>query len=170
MAEYYFKEFEDYVKLLCQQHTQLLHVDGQNTAFVRMQSEEDVNSIPNTASKSLVVMDNYIGRAIGEFEDNAIVQVPTLLFITYADNNAGNPYAAIQLAMRTSMGILFDFYNRMKYDKLNDDCGPMRYLVAEQMNFSPIDGPVLESHYGWEMTIPFNSKAPAYDPAKWNIV
>jgi hypothetical protein len=168
MANYYFKEFEDYIKLLCVKHKALLHVDGEHRSFVRFQSNEDIESIPVDAGSSIVVVDQFSGKAVGEFDDHKLQQHVSLLFLVRTDVNADNPYSAIQAALAKAWGILFDFYARMKQDMLDDDCGPLKHLQAEQMNFSPVDGPVLESHYGWEMTIAFKVNAPAFDASKWN--
>jgi hypothetical protein len=56
----------------------------------------------------------------------------------------------------------------MKKDQQDDDCGILQYLLSEQMVFTPVEGPVLEDHYGWEMVIPFSTNSPAYDATKWN--
>lgn len=168
MAEYYFKAFEDYAKNLCVQHKDVLHNDATNRAFIRFQSGEDVESIPNNAGNVLVVIDNFTGRAVGTLDEGRLQQQVSLLFLLNVANNAGNPYAAIEAALQKAMGILFDFYSRMVKDMQDDDCGPLRYLMPELMNFFPVDGPVLENHYGWQMDIPFNVNAPAYNADKWN--
>jgi len=169
MAEYYFKEFEDYIKTLCIQHVDVLHNDNTNRAFIRFQSDEDVNSIPNNAGKALVVIDNFTGRAIGTVEEARLQQNTSLLFLINVGDTAGNPYAAIEAALQKAMGIMFDFYTRMVKDMEDDDCGPLRYLMAEAMNFFPVNGPVLENHYGWQLDVPFNVNAPAYNADKWNL-
>lgn len=169
MAEYYFKEFEDYLLSLCIQHTMVLHDNVNRRAFVRMQSHEDLQSIPNNAGSILVVMNTFSGRAIGSIEEHKLQQNASILFLVHIGPTNGDPYAAIQSALQKAHDIMFDFYARMKEDQRNDDCGPLRYLVAERMTFFPVDGPVLEAHYGWEMNVPFNVKAPAYNAAKWNL-
>lgn len=168
MAEYYFKEFEDYLKTLCIKHKDVLHDDATNRAFIRFQSEEDVASIPNNAGSALVVIDNFTGRAVGSIEEARLQQNVSLLFLVNVGDTAGNPYAAIEAALQKAMGIMFDFYMRMAKDMQDDDCGPLRYLMPELMNFFPVDGPVIENHYGWQLDVPFNVNAPAYNAAKWN--
>ena len=168
MAEYYFKEFEDYLKFLCINHKEVLHDDITNRAFIRFQSEEDVESIPNNAGKVLVIIDNFTGRAIGTLDEARLQQQVSLIFLVNVSSTTGNPYADIEAALQKAIGILFDFYTRMAHDMQIDDCGPLRFLVPEQMTFNPVDGPVLENHYGWQMDLPFNLNAPAYNATKWN--
>jgi hypothetical protein len=168
MAEYYFKEFEDYLKNLCVLHKEVLHNDTSNRAFIRFQSGEDVESIPNNAGSVLVIIDNFTGRAIGSLDEARLQQQVSLLFLVNVSTTAGNPYAAVEGALQKAMGILFDFYARMALDMQNDDCGPLRFLMPEKMTFNPVDGPVLENHYGWQMDLPFNLNAPAYNAGKWN--
>lgn len=169
MAEYYFKEFEDYVRNLCIKHKELLHDDETRRAFIRFQSEEDVNSIPNNGGSPLVIIDNFTGRAIGSIEEAKLQQNVSLLFLANVANTAGNPYSAVQAALQKAMSIMFDFYARMTHDMEEDDCGPLRFLMPEMMNFFPIDGPILENHYGWQMDLPFKLNAPAYQANKWNL-
>lgn len=166
MAEYYFKEFEDYLKLLCMQHKEVLHDDQQNRCFIRFQSEQDLQSIPNNAGSKLVTIDQFSGRAIGEFDDGKLQQTVTIAFLMKIGD--GDPYQKVQEALAKTMQLLHDFYARMKRDYELDSCGPLRFLQPESMSFSPIDGPILENHYGWEMNIPFNVFAPAFDAEKWN--
>ncbi|THU34254.1 hypothetical protein FAM09_24865 [Niastella caeni] len=169
MAEYYFKEFEDYVKSLCIKHKDVLHDDTTRRAFIRFQSGEDVESIPNNAGSVLVVIDNFTGRAIGTVDEARLQQQVSLLFVVNVAVTDGNMYVAVESALQKAMNIMFDFYARMIRDMQNDDCGPLRFLMADQMNFFPVDGPVLENHYGWQMDLPFNVNAPAYNADKWNV-
>jgi hypothetical protein len=80
----------------------------------------------------------------------------------------GYPTIEIATAQQHAMEVMFDFYSRMKKDQQDDDCGVLQYLISEQMIFSPVEGPVIEAHYGWEMVIPFSTNSPAYDATKWN--
>lgn len=167
MPEYYFKEFEDYARDLCIKNKQVLHDDQTNRAFIRFQSEEDIESIPNNAGNVLVIVDNFTGHATGTADDSLLQQNISLLFLVKCSLDS-NRYNAIQACQAKAIGILFDFYAKMKNDMVEDDCGPLRGLVPEQMTFAPVDGPLLEDHFGWQLTLPFNVNAPSYDPNKWN--
>lgn len=169
MAEYYFKEFEDYLRTLCMLHKDVLHDDINNRAFIRFQSEEDIQSIPNNAGAVMVAVVNFTGRAIGSIEEEKLQQYAGIWVFVNISNTAGNVYAAIQAAMKKAMDVMFDFYTRMIKDSHDDNCGPLRFLQPEQMTFSPIDGPINENAYGWEWNIPFKVNTPAYNATKWNL-
>lgn len=168
MNELYIKPLQTYLRNLCIEHVLLMHVDDSNEVFVRLQTHEDVMSIPYNASNYFVIVDNLIGRAIGEFDDNRIRQELTMLFLKRALTNNGEPYDNIETAQQEALEVMFDFYSRMKQDYYEDDCGPLKNLLPEQMSFEPVEGPVEEYHYGWLMTIPFDLNLPGYDASKWN--
>lgn len=167
MSDLLFIPFQNYIKSLCVLHTDILHVDHVKTGFVRMQSGQDLQSIPQNASAMIVVVSNFIGRAIGENDTQRLRQNASILFLKNANANTGDPYQEIQDAQDKAMQVMFDFLSRMVFDFDQDDCGPLKYARTELMTFQPVDGPVLEAHYGWEMTIPFDAFAPAYNPVKW---
>jgi len=169
MSELYIKPLQDYFRQLCIEHVTLLHDDNDNVVFIRMQTIQDIASLRNNASKYFILLDNFTGKVKGSFEQNMLRQEITLLFLKAAENSNGNPYGVIETAQQKAMEIMFDFYERMKYDYETDDCGPLQYLDATQMIFEPIDGPVDENHYGWLMTIPMDVNLPAYDANKWNV-
>ncbi len=168
MSNLLFIPFQAYIKDLCIKHKQVLHNDVSNIAFVRMQSHDDLSAIKSIASGMLVIMSTFTGRAIGAPDDNMLQQHASLIFLNRQPTGTGDPAGEIEDAQELAMGVMFDFYARMKKDQADDDCGIMQYLISEQMIFSPVDGPVLEDHYGWEMIIPFSTDAPAYDGNKWN--
>lgn len=168
MAEYYFPEFQNYIETLCTKHKDVLHDPANNRAFIRFQSDEDLQSIPNNASGTMVSLGDFTGKAIGEPDENKIRQTATLLFLVNAVSVEGDPYAGIAAAQVKAQDVMFQFYARMKKDYFDDDCGPLRYIEPEGMTYAPIDGPVLENSYGWQMNIPFKANAPAYNPLKWN--
>lgn len=166
MSDFLFIPFQDYVKSLCEKHKDILHVDGTNTGFVRMQSDQDIQSIPSTAGSLIVLVSNFIGRAIGDNDSHRLRQNASLMFLKRVSTTT-DPYQAVQDAQDKAMQVMFDFYTRMKFDYAEDSCGPMQWAKPELMTFTPVDGPILEDHYGWEMTIPFDPFAPAYNPANW---
>jgi len=168
MSELYIKPAQDYIKQLCTEHVDVLHDDDTNVAFIRLYTAQDLAAIRNNACNFFVVVDNFIGRVKGSYEENKLRQELTLLFLKKVSKTPGDPFGAIEDAQEKALEVMFDFYERMKYDYETDDCGPLKYLDSTQMVFEPVPGPVEEEHYGWLMTIPFDVKLPAYDAAKWN--
>lgn len=168
MAELYIKPLQDYFKSLCIKHKLLLHVDATNVVFIRFQTEQDLAALRTNASSYFVIFDNIVGQAVGDPQSNQLQERVTLLFLKRSAAGNDQPFDAVEIAQQLAMDIMFDFYGRMMHDQLADDCGPLRNLIAEQMSFEPVDGPVEEYHYGWLMTIPLNVMLPAYDANKWN--
>lgn len=162
-----FLQFEQYIQLLAVQHKEVNHVDGENTGFTRFQSEEDLLSIPHTAGNIIVGIGNFTGRAVGAAGEGKLQPVADLIFIVHA--GPAMVGINVQQALSKAFRIMIEFYSRMVYDFENDDCGPLRGLIPESMTFQPIEGAVLDSYYGWEMSIPFKIRTPDYDPAKWVI-
>ena len=168
MSNLLFIPFQAYIKNLCIINKNVLHNDGNNVAFVRMQSGDDLNKITSNASSTLVIVSTFTGRAIGSTEDGRLQQMATLTFLNKPTVNTGNPSDEIETAQQLAMEVMFEFYARMIQDQRTDDCGILQYLVANQMIFTPVEGPVIEDHYGWEMTLPFGGDVPEYDATKWN--
>lgn len=167
MAELYITPLQDYYTSLCINHKLLNHNDTTNRVFIRFQTIEDISALRSNASSFFVIFDSMAGQAIGDIGASKIRQRITLLFLKRAAPPAGQPALVIENALQAAMDIMFDFYGRMINDMLTDDCGPLRYLVPEEMTFDAVDGPVEEQHYGWLMTIPLNVNLPAYDATKW---
>ncbi len=168
MAELYIQPLQEYGKSLCEKHKLLLHVDGVNVVFIRFQTWEDIAAISTVAADYMVIFDNLAGQAVGDPQSNQLQQRVTWLFLKRAAPADGAPFDVIEDAQQKAMDIMFDFYVRMMHDQATDDCGPLRFLIPEQMSFDAVDGPVEDNYYGWLMTIPLNVSLPAYDANKWN--
>lgn len=166
MSNLLFIEFQDYAKTLAELHVDIAHNNATRTGFIKMNSDDEINSLPVDASPNIVILSDFVGRATGAPDDQRLRQNASLSFFCYAETGTGNPTAEIQAAQQKAMQIMFDFYSRMRFDQEEDDCGALRFAKLEMMTFRP-DGPILERHYGWEMTIPFDAFAPSYNPTKW---
>lgn len=164
----YFKPFQDYIKSLCAKHVDLQHgVDGKH-AFSRMESEDEINKLKTSAAKYGVVVGSFFGRAKGSVDQGKLALYASLLFTGKVKAGTGKPADEIELVLQKTFDIMMDFYARIIEDMLEDDCGPLQGLRAEEMAFDPIEEqPIIEYHFGWEMTIPFDAKRPAFNPAKW---
>jgi hypothetical protein len=168
MSELLFIPFSDYIKDLCTRHKDVLHVDGINAAYSHIQTGDELQTISSIAGRMVVIFSSYVGRAVGEFDDSRMNQNASLLFLYRPVGGSGNPAGEVKTAQQIAGDVMLQFYMRMKKDFEDDDCGILKWVRFEQMNFEILDGPVLEAHYGWEMSIPFDARFPAYDPAKWN--
>ena len=49
-----------------------------------------------------------------------------------------------------------------------DDCSILKNVQWELTSYEKT-GPVLEHHFGWQMTIFFKAYKPAFNADKWNI-
>lgn len=170
MAEvnYYFIEFEDYLKALCIAHTDIEHNDASNIAFIRLLSEQDDMSLPSNAAKKIIRLADFTGQAKGSNPDEMqLAQFAVIDYLVYAENVNNDVYEARKEALKKAMQLLFDFYNRMVYDMYQESCGALRFLQPEQMSFDLLPYQ-LENHYGWTMTLPFKSSMPSFNQAKWS--
>jgi hypothetical protein len=166
MANLYFKPFQDLIKEYCTQHVDVQHgLDGR-VAFARMDADEDINSIPNNAGPSVVIIENFAGRTIGDAEDRQMVQTAQIIFLTVAQTGLGENAREIEKAQAQSESIMLDFESRMWHDYLQDECGLFKNMMWHLTSFEPVEK-LLENHYGWVMTINFKNYKPGFDSGKW---
>lgn len=168
MADFQFQNFEDYIETLCTEHQDVLHDPPNRVAFSRLRSNNEISAITNNAGPNIVLMGRFNGRAVGEQQAQGMRQFVVLRFASYADLNGGDLSGGIDNAIDTAWNIMMQFIQRMRNDYIADDCGPLGLFEFENISWQEIDEPIyLESHYGWDVTIPFKSTMPEYDAAKW---
>lgn len=163
MADYYIDEFQNYLEQLCTQNKLVGHGAGGKKSFARFQSDEEMNELARNAGKNIVVVANFFGRSTGSADEQAMRHYATLRF---ACHSANTNTTGINAAIIRAWDIMWQFVARMRKDMQEDDCPPAE-LAFHDMNWDPIDGPWLENHYGWDLTLPFKSYQPAYDAADW---
>lgn len=168
MADFQFKDFEDYIEQLCRLHVDVAHeVDGQ-IAFSRLRSRTEVDQIINNAGKNIVILGRFSGRSIGEKQQKSMRQFAVIRFACFAENNDGDISEGIDNAIDKAWNIMMQFIAKMWEDYKADDCGPLEGVEFQNMSWDEIDEPIyLEKHYGWDLSLPFRSTQPAYDAAKW---
>jgi hypothetical protein len=168
MADFQFKDFEDYLEQLCREHVDVAHeVNGQQS-FSRLRSRDEVMQIINNAGKNIVLLGRFSGRAIGESVERGMQQYAVIRFASYAELNDGDLSGGVDNAIDIAWNIMMQFIARFREDYKEDDCGPLGNVQFESMSWEEIDEPIyLERHYGWDLTLPYRSTQPAYDPAKW---
>src|SRR5580698_10364739 len=116
MSTLLLQDFQAYVKNLCINNKNVLHDDTSNIAFVRLQSQDDLNRITSNASGMLVVISTFVGRAIGEADNDRIRQEATLSFLKRVGPNSGNTSDDVEAAQEFAMEVMFQFLARMKQD------------------------------------------------------
>lgn len=168
MADFQFKDFEDYLEQLCRENTDVAHeVNGQQ-CFSRLRSRDEVTEILNNAGKNIVLLGRFSGRAIGESQEAGMRQGATIRFACYAEINDGDLSGGIDNAIDLAWNIMMQFIAKFRKDYKDDDCGPLGNVEFENMSWNEIDEPIyLENHYGWDLSLPFRSTQPGYDENKW---
>lgn len=168
MADFQFKDFEDYLEQLCREHVDVQHeVNGQQ-CFSRLRSRDEVTQISNSAGRNVVILGRFSGRAVGESQEAGMRQFAVIRFASFAELNDGDISGGIDNAIDTAWNIMMQFIAKFREDYKEDDCGPLGMVEFENMSWNEIDEPVyLESHYGWDLSIPFRSTQLAYDADKW---
>ena len=162
-----FQEFENYIKSLCQSHVDILHVDGSNIGFIRLGSDDALNTMASIIGKNIVLIDNLLGRPVGDLDENKYVQTWYLTFLGHYDMNTSSPTITRDDVIQKVYSIMFDFIARMKKDWYDDSCGPLKGL-SFNMTWKYIEDIQLQSHYGFELTINQTVTAPEYDALKWS--
>lgn len=168
MSDFQFKDFEDYLQQLCEEHIDVQHGLEEQVCFSRLRSNEEVNQIINNAGKNIVLLGRFNGRAIGELQDHGMRQYAVIRFASLAENNDGDISGGIDNAIDLAWNIMMQFMARFRKDMKDDDCGPMENVELENASWDEIDEPIyLENHYGWDLSLPFRSIQPGYDAGKW---
>jgi hypothetical protein len=167
--EYYIDEIQDYIEALAISHTEVAHTKNGKVCFAGYLTEEHINQITNKGGKNIVVIAEYSGQVIGDFEEDKARQTLQVLFLVKKETATGNRSNEIRTAIKKSLSILFDFLSKMKKDYKDDDCGPLKGLEPERASWNIFnDQPFLDEYYGYELNIPWKSNLPPYNVAKWS--
>lgn len=168
MADFQFQNFEDYLEQLCMLNQDVLHNPPTQVSFSRLRSNGEINAIINNAGPNIVLLGRFNGRAVGDAQEQGMRQFAVLRFASKASLNNGEIGEGIDIAIDTAFNIMMQFVAKMRKDYIDDDCGPLGLFEFENISWAEIDEPIyLESHYGWDLTIPFKSTMLAYDADKW---
>ena len=154
MADFQFKDFEDYLEQLCREHTDVAHEVGGQVCFSRLRSRDEVTEIINNAGKNIVLLGRFNGRTYGDSQEAGMRQFAVIRFASYAEiTGAGS--AGIDDAIDMAWNIMMQFIAKLRQDYKDDDCGPLGNVEFENMSWNEIDEPVyLENHYGWDLSLP----------------
>lgn len=165
----YLTEIQNYFEDLAAKHVDVLDGTGGRRAFFRLQSMEQLDNIPNKLGPFLILVTQFNGRAVGEYDENMLQQRVQLRFaLRYKIPTAtGDMDSAIEAAMGDSYRVMLDFISRMKKDFTTDDCAWLKYVDFSGITWNEFMGPWLENHYGWDLNIPFSTEFPDYNAAKW---
>jgi hypothetical protein len=166
MADFYIDEFQTYLEGLCETNADVQHnVNGQRS-FARFQSNEEMEQIVNSAGKNIVVVTRIHGRAYDDSDAQSMRFFITLRFACYSEFSTTD---SINTALTKSFQIMWDFVSRFRLDVKADSCHALHGLEFQNINWDEIlDSPFLDNHYGWDITLPFISTQPPYNPAKWS--
>lgn len=159
----FLKEVSDYLEDLSELHVDIMH-SANNFAFCRFKDQQQFNQLTLSASRNIIVVGSFNGRAIGTFEDEKVKNVLQVRFSSYAKTVSS---ADIILATEKALSILFDFWRRMMKDYNDDDCAWMKGIEWENISFDDIEQPWLTNHYGWDLVIPYRTTLPEFNNAKW---
>lgn len=167
MADFQFKNFEDYIEQLCREHADVQHELNGQICFSRLRSQTEIDQLVNNAGKNIVILGRFNGRAFGESQEAGMRQFAVLRFASYAA--VTGDASSIDDAIDTAWEIMMQFIAKFRKDYKEDDCGPLGNFEFENMSWNEIDEAIyLENHYGWDLSLPFRSTQPAYDAAKWS--
>jgi hypothetical protein len=141
---------------------------GGKKSFYRLNSMGEVNQLPNNPGSQIVIMQSFNGRAVSEYDPNFMQQTLVLRFAKYLGTNTGGNFETeIDTCMNDCYLVMMDFISRMKHDYEADTCAWLKRVDFSGLFWSEFAGPVLDRHYGWDLTIPFIASFPAYRSAKW---
>lgn len=167
---FYIDQIQDYLEDLCMRHVEIKHNIDKRRGFSRFQSDEHIRQIKLNATPNIVVVSGYRGQRIGALEDYQIRQIMTLSFASQALTPTEELSLTDQIneAIQRAEQIMFDFIHRIEVDASESDCGPLQYIEIERIAWDEIyDQPIIDNYYGWELTLPFKSILPGYDPQRW---
>jgi hypothetical protein len=153
-----------YLEELAEKHTEIRHNVNGLRSFAWFQSEEHINQIQNAGGDKVVIVADYNGQRVGDYDDQKVRQVISVRFAV--KSNGDDNTTAIKYAIQKAEEIMFDFVNKMQQD-YETECGPLKNLEPEKISWNPFDGPWLDSFYGFDLDIPFKTYMPGFDSSKW---
>jgi hypothetical protein len=159
----FLKEASDYLQALSVLHVDILH-SSNNVAFCRFQDQSQFSQLTLNASRNVVIVGGFRGKAAGGFDEEAVKNVLTVRFSCYAKTVSS---ADIVAASEKALAILLQYWRRMMKDYNADDCLWMKGIEWENISFDEIDQPWLVNHYGWDLIIPYKTNLPEFDENKW---
>jgi len=168
--EYYINDFQQYIKQLCIQHVDVLHNDNTNVAFVHFQSNDGLNQVANQGANTIVIINRFYGKAIGETADDMDMQqfVQIRFAVAAIPDPVINYTDVITAALDKAFTIMMDFISKFRQDQYENDCGPLRGLNLPSCSWAEIpEQPFLLQHHGWDLTLPYKSAFPDYNADKW---
>lgn len=164
----YVEDIQDYYQGLCESHADIRHGLEGRTAFFRLQGMGEMSQLPNKAGDVLVIMERFSGRTIGEYDTNKLQQSIVIRFAKLMDIPVDGDFeTAIGACMDAVYLIMLDFLSKMRYDFAADSCSWLKYVDFASISWTDFQGPAIERHYGWDLTIPFIAAAPEYRDTKW---
>lgn len=159
----FIKEISDYLQQLCEQHAEVAD-STTNRAFCRYHDTEELAQLRNAASKNIVVVKSFFGRASGDYEDAGMKNTIVICFSSYAITVKS---ADIVAASEKAFTIMADFLVKMRQDFEYDDCAWLKGVDWNNVQFDEIEQPWLQNHYGWDLVLPYRTVLPAYDANRW---
>jgi hypothetical protein len=159
----FLKEASDYLQQLSELHVDVQH-SAQNFAFCRFKDQQQFSQLSLNASKNIIVVGSFSGRAIGSFEEETVKNLLQVRFSCYAKTVNS---ADITDAIEKALAILLDFWRRMMADSNVDDCAWMKGIEWENISFDDFEQPWITNHYGWDLFIPYRTTLPQFDNKKW---
>jgi hypothetical protein len=161
----FLKEASDYLQELAASHKDILHSES-NFAFCRFQDNNAFGKLSTSASKNIIVVAHYSGRASGQFED---AQVKTAISVRFSCYSKTVNSDDIVTSNEKALSILLDFWVKLRkdFEEAVDNCPWMRWIEWENISFDEVDNPWLINHYAWDLTIPYKTYLPEYDANKW---
>jgi hypothetical protein len=169
--EHNITSFQTYLKALCVAHKEVLHNDAANVAYVRFQSDDDLNQVVNQGASTIVILTRFYGKSTGATADDMnMKQFVGIRFACAAIPHPTMNYSdVITAALDKAFTVMMDFLTRMREEVMEDNCGPLRGLELESASWNEIpEQPYLTQHYGWDLALPFKSEYPEHDPNRWN--
>jgi hypothetical protein len=161
------KEVSDYFKSLSALHKDVLDTPN-NRAFCRYQDNTQFDELRNNAAKNIVVVMGFFARSNGSYDDQELKNTVIVRISSYSKTLKSADIS--RASEETSMGILLDFWTRMRkdFEDAIDICPWLRWVDWENIQVEEIEQPWLQNHYGWDWVVPFRTNLPAYNPDKWN--
>jgi hypothetical protein len=157
------KEVSDYLQHLSELHVDIKHAAA-NVAFCRFQDNQQFAQLTLNASRNIVVIMNFYGRATGQYDDETVKNTIIVRFSCYALKVTS---VEITAALEKSMAIMLDFWRRLKRDNEENPCAWMKWIDFEAIQFEEIEQPWVQNHYGWDLIIPYKTHLPPFDQNKW---
>lgn len=160
-----FKEIQDYFNDLSVNNKLTHHDPPERRTFFRMDNEEDLASVPDSAGSPYIKVLTLSGRMQSNIDRMETRETIRIRIASKADTTKALSNE-IERAQEEAYVVMMQFLSKMRYDMEEKPCQALKLMDIAAVNWDPV-GPVNQYEYGWNLSIPIKSGLLTYEENDW---